>query len=180
MSDTTSAGISRRQLLEVAGTAAVAAAASLSSPGAAQVKAADFVPFKATAQGAIGDALQIPLSPPILSQHLSLAGDAPLLGKITHVEFHIAHIGADGAFKTVTDGTGVMTGANGDALFLSWSGFVRPTATGGIMGDGAFIITGGQGRFVGASGNGTLITNPDLVKKEVTFTWDGIVSAPKA
>jgi hypothetical protein len=98
---------------------------------------------------------------------------------ITHVEYHIGHVGADGAFKTVTDGTGVMTGANGDALFISWSGFVRPTATSGIMGDGAFIITGGQGRFVGATGSGTLVTNPDLVTNVVTFTWDGIVSAPK-
>ncbi len=121
------------------------------------------MPFKATAQGSISYALQTPLPRPIVSQQLSLAGDAPLLGRITHMEYHIGHVGADGAFKTVTDGTGVTTGAKGDALFLSWSGFVRPTAAGGVIGDGAFIITGGRGRFLGATGSGTLITNPDLI-----------------
>jgi hypothetical protein len=181
MTHTTETGISRRKLLEAAGTAAAAiAAASLAGPGAADEMTAGFVPFKATAQGPIPDPLTIPLSPPIVSQHLQLTGSAAPLGDITHVEYHIARVGADGAFKSVSEAAGVMSNANGDAVFLSYTGLVRPTAAGGIMVESAFVITGGRGRFAGASGSGTLIANPDLVKKVVTFAWDGIVSAPKA
>ncbi len=181
MHESTEAGLSRRQLLEAACIAAgAAAAASLAGPAIAQDKTADFVPFKATAQGPIPPPLQIPLNPPIVSQHLQLTGNASSLGAITHVEYHIAHVGVDGAFKSVSQSEGVMSAANGDAVFLKYSGLVRPTADGGIMVESAFLITGGQGRFLGASGSGTLITNPDLVKGVVTFTWDGVVSAPQA
>ena len=41
----------------------------------------------------------------------------------------------------------------GDAIFLTWSGLIRPTET-GVTSEDAFFIVGGKGRFLGATGSG--------------------------
>src|SRR5437016_1865372 len=157
MSDTTSAGMSRRQLLEVAGTAAAAAAvAAVGLAGPAE--AADLVAFKATMVSPLtqDSIVTIPVSPPVISAHITGPGQSPLLGAFTYIDHHRSHVGVDGVPKYTADALAVMTAANGDALFVKYSGFVHTTATPGIlMGEDAFIITGGTGKFLGATGSGT-------------------------
>jgi hypothetical protein len=173
--DTTETGVSRRHLLEAAGVAAVAAV-GLAGPAAGAPP--EPKPFKASVKGKITSGLVIPLSPPISSAHLVMKGDVPGLGAVDYVEEHTGNVGVDGQPKTVTNARGAMTSASGDALFFTWSGFVRISATGEITGDGIFIITGGQGRFCGASGSGTVLTHPNLATGDVAFEWDGMIVAP--
>jgi len=167
MSDATNTGMSRRKLLEAVG-AAAAAAASTPEP----------VPFKATAKGAF-TGLLIPQSPPIASAHVSLKGEASDMGPVEYVEAHIGHLGIDGQFRTFTDAQGAMTNASGDALFFTASGSVHASATGEILGDGAFFtITGGRGKFCGAAGSGTVTSRANLAAGEITYTWDGMIQMP--
>jgi hypothetical protein len=99
---------------------------------------------------------------------------------VKYQDHHTAPLGVDGIPK-VADGIGVVTGSNGDALFFTWSGLVRPAATAGIlMGENAFLVIGGRGRFRGASGSGTFNYVFDTVdKKAVTASMDGMIAIPK-
>jgi hypothetical protein len=175
MSDTTTAGISRRELLEAAGTAAAAlAAASLAGTAGASTPSPELVPFKATVvipTAQIKEAV-IPFSPPIGSAIITGTGQADLLGQVTYVDHHTARLGLDGMLKSL-EGEGAMTAANGDALFFTWRGVLHPQL--GLA--ETFVITGGSGRFCGASGSGTLTTIRD--EKQGTFTWDGMIQLPK-
>jgi hypothetical protein len=155
----------------------------LALPGFAQQPPQDLVAFKATmvsplAQDSI---VTIPVNPPILSVHITGTGQSPLLGPITYIEHHITHVGVDGIPKFSTDGLGVITAANGDSLFLTYGGFVHTTETPGVFtGEDAFTVTGGTGKFLGATGSGSQTRLFDPVdKKQVTFTWEGMISRPK-
>jgi hypothetical protein len=156
---------------------------ALSGHARAQQPPADLVPLKATMVAPLAQVqiLTIPVDPPLLSAQISGSGEAPLLGAITYVEHHYTHAGVDGIPKSSTLGVGAMTAANGDALFFSWSGLLRTTATPGVyMSEDSFVITGGRGRFLGATGSGVLTRLFDPVdKKQVTFSWEGMVSRPK-
>lgn len=141
----------------------------------------DHVPFKAKMVTPLSNVLNavVPLSPPVLPCIMSGTGESDLLGEFTYVDYHLAKYGADGQLNAVTDGVGVMTATNGDAIFLTWSGLIRPTPM-GITSEDVFIITGGRGRFLGASGSGVINTEADFVERKVTcFCWEGTVSAPR-
>jgi hypothetical protein len=179
-SDTTIAGMSRRQLLAVAGTAAAAlAAADLAGPAEAATPAVDMLPFKVTVKGPVPNFFAIPGNPPTFSVQQSSTGQADLLGSFAWVDHHLPRVGVDGAPKAVT-GSSSFTASNGDAIYVAWIGLIRPTATpGGGMSENAFFVTGGSGRFAGAAGSGVLIAVLDPVKGEVTFSYDGMVAVPK-
>jgi hypothetical protein len=56
----------------------------------------------------------------------------------------------------------VLTAANGDLLFASYSGTLSAQSPRPHRIDGQFIITGGTGRFAGATGGGTLSGAEDI------------------
>jgi len=150
---------------------------------AAAVEPTQFVPFKATMAGEFRG-LVIPLNPPIMSVQLTTTGQTDLLGQVTSAAHHFDRLGVDGKRVSFTDGIEAITAANGDALFLTYSGLPRPPAAGELgQQEFAFIVTGGQGRFVGATGSGVIRgsvfmqgTPPKLT---ITRTFEGVVSAPK-
>jgi hypothetical protein len=154
---------------------------ALAIPAWAQQTPKDLVPFKATAVAPltqVGGVL-LPSDPPIGVTTASGTGQSDLVGSFTYAQFHIAHYDLDGIPKAVTQAHEVMTAANGDAIFLEWSGLVRPDAK-GFTGESAFAITGGRGRFQGAVGSGQLSILVDVAdKKQVTYTWEGTISRPK-
>jgi hypothetical protein len=153
----------------------------LALPGVAQQPPLELKPFKATLMGN-GEGLTLPVSPPIVSQHLSGTGQADLLGQFTFVEHAIVHLGPDGMPLSFTDGVEVLTAANGDAIFLSYSGLPRPTtAPGGFIGEMAFTIAGGRGRFAGATGSGVMTSMATAAPPKVSFTrtLEGTITAPK-
>jgi hypothetical protein len=156
----------------------------LTRPGTAQQPSLDLVPFKATLAGHIGaQDLFIPLNPPIVSQNFIETGQADFLGQVTSAEHFITHLDAAGARPlAITDGVGVFMAANGDAIFVSFSGLTRPPAAGEFgEGEFAFTVTGGRGRFAGANGSGVM---HDVVKgspgnAEVARTFEGMITRPK-
>jgi hypothetical protein len=140
----------------------------------------DQVPFKVTGAGPT-ESFMIPVGPPILSWKDSIpTGDAPLLGQFTYVDHTIVHLGVDGKPVSCTDGIGAFTAANGDGIFLSFSGLIHPSPKPGLLlSEGIYTVTGGQGRFAGASGSGVVTMEIDPVKNMVVASWDGTISGPK-
>ena len=151
---------------------------------AAAEQPAQRVPFKATMAGEFRG-LVIPLPAPVVSEQLTCTGQADLLGKITSIEHHFARLGVDGKNASVTDGIAVLTGSNGDALFITYSGLAHgDPAVVGEFGrqELAFTVTGGQGRFAGATGSGVIrdkLFRTEQYIYSVTREFEGVVTAPK-
>jgi hypothetical protein len=139
----------------------------------------DQVPFKATVGPYVGDVFVVPVSPPIASGRTNAKGEATLLGPVTYLDLHTIQLGVDGGPLFFKDGIGVMTAANGDALFITRSGLSRATPT-GVTGEFGYIVTGGRGRFAGATGSGVGHQVFDRSKNEATVVFEGTISAPKA
>lgn len=143
------------------------------------------VPLKFTAVET-GEAFDIPVNPPITAVRLSLtSGQSDLLGPFTGIAHNILHFSADGIPSYFTDGVGVITAANGtDAIFLAWIGVVPPSTTGDVPTDLRVTITGGTGRFLGATGSGVLldlvhITAGNPPKGVGMWNFVGLITAPK-
>jgi hypothetical protein len=185
MSDTPNGAISRRQLMEAAGTAALAAAAvSLAGPAEAAQPAPTLVPFTLTmtlpASGPMHPVFVIPVNPPIALGINEFAGTDPLLGQFSYIDYNIARFGVQGKPVSLTDGVGAFTAASGDALFVTFTALDRPpVAPFDINVEGAFTVTGGNGRFLGASGSGVTRITRDPVRKEITKSYDGTLAIPK-
>jgi hypothetical protein len=160
-------------------TLAVLALLGLIVPAGAQAPQ-DQVPFKVTGAGPT-ESFVIPVGPPVLSWKDSIpTGDAPLLGQFTYVDHTIVHLGVDGKPVSCTDGIGAFSAANGDGVFLSFSGLIRPSSQAGLLhSEGVYTITGGKGRFAGAAGSGVVTMEIDPAKNMVTASWDGTISRPK-
>ena len=94
---------------------------------------------------------------------------APYLVGVTTLSGHASHLGATTGVSSdcvtptspytfsFANGKLTATAANGDELRAEYSGTLSPTATPPIFAvAGSYRITGGTGRFSGASGSGTL------------------------
>jgi hypothetical protein len=153
-------------------------------PVGAQQAPANQVPFKFPLV-ATAEAFPLPFVPPILSANLSGTGEAAPLGQYTFAAHQFVRLGVHGEPVACTDGIGVLSGSNGDAIYITYSGLHHPTADPKVTGDEfTFIVTGGSGRFAGASGNGTLIGEVRIGggpggKDIQSLVADGTVSAPK-
>ena len=148
---------------------AVLALLGLAVPGSAQE--VDLVPFKATFTVRF-QSTPVPVNPPIIAQVVSGTGQAELIGQITVNAQRTVQLGVDGQPLWAGVNPGVFTAANGDSLF--W------VANGVVGSPGAFVITGGKGRFAGAVGSGgipSVVTNPTT--GESTWSWVGVISLPK-
>jgi hypothetical protein len=85
----------------------------------------------------------------------------------------------DPATGAVTHGSFTLTAANGDTVFGTYSGQVSPTADPNvIVYDDPGVITGGTGRFAGASGSVTQSGVANLATGEYHGTITGSVSRP--
>src|SRR5688500_10170243 len=97
MKETTTPGMSRRQLLEAVGTAAAAvAAAGIASPAAAQDQTKDLVALQVAVKGPVPDIVTVPLEPILLSGRPSLKGESPVLGQVAFIDDHEGRVGLDG------------------------------------------------------------------------------------
>jgi hypothetical protein len=102
-------------------------------------------------------------------------GHATHMGRFTETQTHCVNP-TTGEFSS---GQFTTTGANGDAIFGTYSGHVVPTTatTGAIY--GVFVITGGTGRFVGATGGGGATGTLDFVTGEANdLLLKGTISRP--
>jgi len=130
------------------------------------------VPFKATFDTTFQSVLDFPL----LHVTVSGQGNASHLGNTTAV--------SNDELVNLLSGAGtatfVLTGANGDTVTISTSFQVTQVA-GGVTFAGTYTVTGGTGRFDGATGSGAasgsaIFTGPtDGVG---SFALDGTISSP--
>jgi len=128
------------------------------------VRAASSVPFKGIFEGTFA------ISPLDLQLHFSGDGPASHLGDTGIVGDSQLAPAEPGCFDIVTDAV-TLTAANGDAVFLTNSGQDCFDETGHIVGNATFTVTGGTGRFAGASGTGTtqVVATPNQTGLAGTF-----------
>jgi len=153
----------------------------LAVPGIAQQSLIQsLVPFKASAV-VTTDSITIPLTPPVVPTRVTYSsGQSDLLGPFTGIAHQLTRLNTDGTRLSITDGIGVWTAASGDSVFLSYSGMYPPSSSPDvILFQKAVAITGGTGRFAGASGSGAINGVVDVVKKQITMTFEGRITAPK-
>ena len=146
---------------------AVLAVLGLTGPAAA----GEQVPFKGSLEG---DVTIDPLTPPFVEVDVDADGNATELGQF---EVDIPHV-VNRANGTAV-GSYEFTAANGDALFADFTGHSTPTETPGVL----YIvetatITGGTGRFAGATGSFTVERLFDTVAGTTTGSFDGTISSP--
>lgn len=167
----------KRRMILALPAAAVLGSVSL---GLAQQPAPNPVPFEASLTGAPPDSFEIPVDPPVSAQRETAAGQGDLIGAFQWAGHAMQSGGPD--FRTprqLSEGVGAMTAANGNALFFRYSGKVIP----GIDSQNrelAFVITGGKGRFLGATGTGLFQDSIDFSMNKLTRTVEGTISIPVA
>lgn len=103
------------------------------------------------------------------------SGEATQLGRYT-VSYEVTVNVQTGA------GTGLSahyTAANGDSLFAEGSGQATPTETPGVLKIiETYTITGGTGRFAGASGTFTVERMVNQATRETSGTMNGTIILP--
>ena len=147
---------------------AVLAVLGLAGPTAA----GEQVPFKGNLEG---DVTVDPLTPPFVEVDVDAAGEATHLGQFVLDIPHVVN-----RAKGTAVGSYEFTAANGDALFADFTGHSTPTATPAVL----FIvevatITGGTGRFAGASGGFTCERYFDTTTDETFGSFEGTISRGK-
>ena len=83
----------------------------------------------------------------------------------------------DPATGAVTDGSFTLTAENGDTLYGTYAGQAVPTGA-NVSYDDPGVITGGTGRFTGASGNAHTTGVANLATGAYRGTISGSVSSP--
>ena len=122
----------------------------------------------------------ITISPP-------LAGDAPDVLRL-HIEYlcQLAHLGRTtaiveqvvtftGATTAIASNTTVYTAANGDELFVSWTGTASSSGADNTF-SGPETITGGTGRFAGATGSTWVSGTASFATMTGQFTSVGTIT----
>lgn len=170
----------RRRIREVATITALVLASA--APAAAAGGAPPTVPFRGSAV-TVDQPMGPPTDCPESAQwrYTSVGtGNLAHLGKVDVVVTHCSWLTGPttGAFSAADV---VFTAANGDTLTMDHSG----TFVLGAFGpdgpttsdvEGTWTITGGTGRFAGATGSGTLGGVGDLLAGTMPATWDGTMT----
>lgn len=105
-------------------------------------------------------------------QHLK--GNESHLGRVTVDD--TGTVTPTGATSFNISGSGVTTAANGDKLFLSFTGSGTIDATGNTQGQTTWTITGGTGRFADASGTGSGPFTGSIVTSTLSGSFKGTIS----
>jgi hypothetical protein len=132
--------------------------------------AGDQVPFK----GGLDGDVTVTGAPPTLHADVGATGQATQLGRYT---VDIPHL-VDVRFGTAT-GTYTFTAANGDKVYATFTGTATPTATPGVLYiEETATITGGTGRFAGATGSFSVERWYDMVALTTVGSFEGTIATP--
>ena len=139
----------------------------------ARVAAGKEVPFKGRLEGVV---TVTPLAPPIGSVLIEGTGNATHLGQFTVQIPHLVN------FATrIGTGSFEFTAANGDTLSGDFTGQANPTQTPSVLSIvETATITGGTGRFAGATGTFTVERLFDTATGLTTGSFEGTISSPGA
>lgn len=155
-------------------TLALLAVLALAGPAAAgkQVKHEKQVPFRGRLEGIVTSVT--PLEPPHVAVTLEGEGHATQLGHFD-VSSSIVANEADGTAV----GTYEFTAANGDTLTAHYTEIFAPTGVPDVFSDViTATITGGTGRFAGATGSFISDRVADHVTGIVSDSFEGTISTP--
>ena len=151
---------------------ALLAVLALAGPAAAEGQGKQ-VPFRGRLEGIV--ATVTPLTPPFVAVTLEGEGHATQLGHFD-VSSSIVANEADGTAV----GTYEFTAANGDTLTADYTESFTPTDVPGVFSDViTATITGGTGRFAGATGSFVSDRVADHVTGIVSDSFDGTISIPR-
>jgi hypothetical protein len=135
------------------------------------VAAGEQAPFKGSFEG---DVTMTPLDPPFVSVLVDATGNATHLGQFTLAIPHVvnrANSTAIGSYEFVA--------ANGDAVFAEFTGQATPTSTPGVLSIvETATITGGTGRFAGATGSFISERLFDTINGTTIGSFEGTISTP--
>jgi hypothetical protein len=147
---------------------AVALVLALTGP----LAAGESVPFKGTLAGDVTvTPAPPPLGPPFLSADVEAAGNATCLGKFALDIPHIVN-----PVKGTAVGTYEFIAANGDKVCATFSGIATPTDVPGVLYIVETVtITGGTGRFAGATGSFTTERLYDRIAGTTVGTFSGAI-----
>ena len=152
-------------------TLALLAVLALAGPAAAERQEKQ-VPFRGRLEGV---ATVAPLTPPFVSINVEGSGQATQLG---HFEVSIPHV-TNRSNGTVV-GTYEFTAANGDTLTADFTGRATPTDVPGVVSVAVTAtITGGTGRFDGATGSFVAERLVTMANGTVTESFDGTISTAR-
>jgi hypothetical protein len=138
------------------------------------------VPFKGRI---VGTLVQEALSDPPInwSVEISGTGQATHLGRVA-VFITNADVGLGNGIlvPNAPTGTGTFIGPKGDKVFGEYSWAAFPTLNPDVLAfRGTCTITGGEGRFAGATGGGTFSGEGDMSTNEVVASFNGTISPPR-
>jgi hypothetical protein len=152
-------------------TLALLSVLTLAGPAAARGQEKQ-VPFRGVLEGT---ATVAPLAPPFVAVDIEASGHATHLGNF---DVSIPHV-ANRSNGTAV-GTYVFTAANGDTLTADFTSRVTPTDVLGVVSVAVTAtITGGTGRFEGATGSFVGDRLVDMAHGTVTESFDGTISTPR-
>ena len=154
---------------------AIMALVGLARPAGAerQGKHEKQVPFRGRLEGIVASVT--PLTPPFVAVTLEGEGHATHLGHFD-VSSSIVANEADGTAV----GTYEFTAANGDTLTADYTESFTPTDVPGVFSDViTATITGGTGRFAGATGSFVSDRVADHVTGIVSDSFEGTISTPR-
>lgn len=133
--------------------------------------ASEQVPFNGSLEATV---TRSPISPTLVSVVLDGGGNASTLGQFTFVAPHVVDL-----VTRLAIGAYQFTAANGDKVFADFVGQATPTATPGIISIvETATITGGTGRFAGATGSFTVVRLYDSVNGTTVGSFTGTISSP--
>ena len=136
------------------------------------VAAAEQVPFQGNLEGTVTRSG----APPIVSVNISATGAATQLGQFAVSIPHSVNV----VTRTAT-GEYHFVAANGDTLTATFTGHAAPTADPTVLAiEESATITGGTGRFAGATGSFTTERLYDTVAGTTAGSFSGTISTHRA
>ncbi len=141
--------------------------------------AANLVPFRATVAETFTAGPCAPI--PSLCVTATGSGQATHLGNIRESATIVTNLASKPGPGCATDGhaetrTTTLFAANGDQVTLEATGYGCPTGPTTQTAVDSYMVTGGTGRFSGASGSGTINVTIDLVSLTAVVTFSGVLS----
>jgi hypothetical protein len=141
---------------------------------ASPASAGEQVPFRGSLDGDVTVTTINPQVPLVVQVDIAAAGRANHLGAFTVVIPHIVNRATRSA-----EGDYTFTAANGDTVTAHFTGVSAPTATPGVLYiEETATITGGTGRFAGATGSFTVERWYDTIAGTTQGSFEGTLSSP--
>lgn len=148
-------------------TAATPATSASGSVSASFALGAEAVPFN----GRFGGPQTVTVTFPTASVQASVAGTATHLGRFTMELPHTVNL-----LTSAASGVATLTAANGDEIIASFTGQAQIGPIVSIVEQAT--VTGGTGRFAGATGSFTITRVFDPVAGWTTGSFSGSISSP--